>query len=664
MGILNTLEKRQGFGPADDFWYRPTWMSGAAGSKEASPEQALSVSAWFCGISIIAGTMGSMPLKLYRRNGAAREEVKDDPRHWLMYRRPNRFQTAFEWREMCQGHLLARGNAYSRIVRDRAGRPTDLLPLHPDRVEVRVEAGEVVYKVQTTTGEKTYPAKDVLHMRGMGGNGLTGWSVAALARRSLGYALQLENHGSELMGNKARPGGVLSTDQVLKKETKDALAQGWDSMFTGGGLGKTAVIDAGLSWQQVGFSAEDAQFLDSRKFQITDVARWLNIPPHFLKDLERATFGNIEQQSLEFAVHTIRPWAERWEQRLDLAFLEDDERGELFYKFSLDALLRGDQESRANFYQSLFNMGSLSPNDIRAKEDMNPVEGGDQRFVQLNLMPLEQAGELVQLPTPSPPDSEPPQRSAEHRTEDRAWEMRTTRSARLRLRFRQTHQRLMQNAAERLVKREVQDLRRLLDAVEDGDVDEFLRRLDRYTEGLPATARKIMAPLLAAYIDLVADAAAEEVELNEIDEARVEAWKASYIDGFTQAHTTETAGKLRDTMTEAGGDPFTNARGMLDRWDEQRGAAIAAREAVTAGGGAAVMVYALAGMGAVWRNTGTEDCPYCEMLEGRTVRVGERFLREGETLDPGGVDPLTVKRSVGHPSAHKGCDCYVQAWRG
>lgn len=652
--MLSMLERRQTFSATDDFWYRPIWMAGSEDGKAVSPEEALALSAWYNGIAIIAGTIASLPLKLYRRDGKAREEVTDDPRNWLVFRRPNPYQTAMEWREMMQGHLLTRGNSFCRILRDHLRRPVTLLPIHPDRVTVEITGSGIVYKVRTSGGgQETYPERDILHMRGLGADGIMGYSVAALARRSLGYALALEGHGSELMGNKARPGGVLQTDQVLRREQKEQLAQSWDQMYSGGGIGRTAVLDAGLAWQQVGFSAEDAQFLESRKFQTTEVARWLNLPPHFLKDLERATFSNIEQQSLEFVTHTVRPWVERWEQRLDLVLLDESERQEFFFKFTLEALLRGDQAARSAFYKALFEMGALSPNDIRSKEDMNPVEGGDQRFVQLNLVPLEDAGMVATqaLTEPSAPEPPPAERSLP--VEDRA-----ARSATLRLRLRAAHQRVIQEASARLVKREVQDLRRLLDATDD--VDEFLRRMERWSEDLPAVVLRTLGPLLYAYMELVAQAAADEVGLENPQE-RTQGWQRAHVEALAARHTSETVGRLRDTMTEAQGDPWVNARRMLDRWSENRAGEIALREAVTAGAGIAAAVYATMGRGVVWRTTGTENCPYCDMLAGRAVAAGARFVSDGETLRPDGAEPMTVGRNVRHPQIHQGCDCYVEA---
>lgn len=656
--ILSTLEKRVA-GPLDDFWYRPAWMSRDM-SKEASPEEAMGLSAWWAGISIISATMGSLPCRLYRRVGEGREVVRDDPRNWMMFRSPNRWQTAFEHREMAQGQALARGNHYSRIIRDRTGLARELYPLHPDRVELHTETGEIVYHVRTKAGIEKYRPEDILHVRGLG-DGLLGWSVVQLARRSLGYGLQLEQHGSELMGNKARPGGVLSTDQVLKPETRKALGEQWDGMYTGGGLGKTAVLDAGLSWQQVGFSAEDAQFLESRKFQVTEVARWLNLPPHFLKDLERSTFSNIEHQAIEFVVHTMRPWAERWEQKLDQALLDESEREEYFFKFSLEALLRGDSAARGAFYNQLFQMGALSPNEVRSFEEMNPVDGGDQRFVQVNLIPLDKAGDPFGDMNAA----------ADRALEDRAAPKIETpdhtavaeRSLRIRQRLRQVHQQLITSAAARLVKREVQDIGRIIDAA-GGDADDFLRRLEIFAEALPGTVRTIMGPLLAAYIELVADAAAEEVEIEELEEGRVAAWSSAYVDGLARGHTTETVGRLTDTVTVADGDPLGNARSMLDRWSESRAANIGLREVVTSAGGVATLVYSMAGFGAVWRTVGSETCPYCRKLEGKRVAAGGRFLEEGETIVPDdGTEPLTVGRGISHPQAHDGCDCTVSAWR-
>lgn len=228
----------------------------------------------------------------------------------------------------------------------------------------------------------------------------------------------------------------------------------------------------------------------------------------------------------------------------------------------------------------------------------------------------------------------------------------------------EAHRALMEAAAGRLVRREVQDLRRLLDAVDDGDVEEFLRRMDIFAEGLPATVRNVMGPLIAAYVDLVADAAAEEIEMDDVPRERVTAWRESYVDALARGHTSETTGKIRDTMTVAEGDPFQNARNMLGRWEENRAASIALREVVTSGGGIATAIYAMAGFGSVWRTVG-ETCPYCSRLDGRTVEAGQKFLEAGDTIDPedGETEPLVVGRGIGHPQAHEGCDCIVSAWR-
>lgn len=668
--ILSLLERRNK-SPLDDFWYKPIWYFGGEGAGSSiSPQKAMTLSAWYAAISLVAGTIGSIPLRLYRRDDQGNAvPVPGDPRDQLVHRMPTPWHTALEWREMAQGHLMARGNTYNRIIRDATGRAIQLEPLRPDKVQVETKGGELVYIHKRKSGDRELAMEDVLHLRGFGSDGITGYSVVALARQTLEYGLGLEKHGAELMQNKARPGGILRTDQVLKKETRDALRAAWDQSYTAEGIGKTAVLDAGLNWQSVGFSAEDAQFIESRSFQITEIARWTNIPPHFLKDLSRATYSNIEQQSLEFVIHTIRPWAERWEQRLDVALLEPEERSDLFFKFSLEGLLRGDAASRAAFYTSLFQLGSISPNEIRKLEDLPTIEGGDQRFVQLNMVPLDQAADpfgsmdnateralahgekrLIELEEPKAPAVI---RSALELEE---------RSLTARRRLMDTYERLIGNQATRIVNREVNDLRRLLDAVEDGDTDEFLRRLAIFEEGLPPAVRSIFGPVLAGYIDLIGAEAADEVQLEELDEERLGAFRDSYVDGFVRGHVTETTGRIRDTMATESGDPFGNVRKMLDRWEESRAAEIGLREAVTAAGAAATTVYQFAGRGARWRTTGRENCPYCDLLDGRSVGPGEKFLQAGETLEPeGDHEPMTINRAVGHPQAHRGCDCSITA---
>ena len=664
---LGQLEERQSQGVLDDFWYTPACMHGRGG-KVQSPEDALGLSAWWNAVAIIAGTMGSLPLKLYRKEGERRVAVRDDPRYRLMFRRPNGWQTAFEWREMAQGHLLVRGNHYSRIVRDQLARPIAIVPLHPERVQPEVRGGEITYRFRTPNGgDELIPMRDMLHLRGLGSNGVTGYSVVAVARESLGYSLQLERFGSQFVENKGRPGGILQSDQVLQKEKRRELGEEWDRQFQGGGLGKTAVIDAGLKWQQVGFSNEDAQWLGSRSHQVTEIARWTNLPPHFLKDLTRATFSNIEEQAIEFVVHTIRPWAERWEQRLDCMLLTEEEQGEFGFKFSLEALLRGDAASRGAFYQLLFNMGAITPNEIRAKEEMNPHEtGGDQAFVQVNLMPLDQAAETFGAMERSlgraqggTGEARLIEASATERFEERA-----VRSITSRRRIMTAYRRLMEEAAGRIVNREVQDLRRIIDAVEDGGVDEFLRRVDVFAEGLPESVRTVMGPVLTTYIELVATEASDEAGLEEPPQESIDRFRSSYVDRMAEGHTSETVGRLRNTALEAQGDAFGNVRRMLDRWQANRAAEMGLRHVVAAGAGAARMIYTMGRLDTVWVTAG-DTCPYCRKLSGRAVGPGERFLEAGDSIDPddGENEPLTVRRAVGHPPAHGGCDCTVASRR-
>ena len=664
---LGQLEERQSEGVLDSFWYTPTWMHGRGG-KVQTPEDALGLSAWWNAIAIIAGTMGSLPLKLYRKEGERRVAVRDDPRYRLMFRRPNGWQTAFEWREMAQGHLLVRGNHYSRIVRDQLGRPVAIVPLHPERVQPEVRGGEIEYRFRAPTGgDELIPMRDMLHLRGLGSNGVTGYSVVAVARESLGYSLQLERFGSQFIENKGRPGGILQSEQMLNKEQRHELGEQWDRMFQGGGLGKTAVIDSGLKWQQVGFSNEDAQWLGSRSHQVTEIARWTNLPPHFLKDLTRATFSNIEEQAIEFVVHTIRPWAERWEQRLDCMLLTEEEQGEFGFKFSLEALLRGDVASRGAFYQLLFNMGAITPNEIRAKEEMNPHDsGGDQAFVQVNLMPLDQAAEpfgaverSLDRALGGTTEARLIEASATERLEERA-----VRSIASRRRIMTTYRRLMEDAAGRIVNRELIALRRILDAVDDGDVDEFLRRLDIFAEGLPPAVRTIMGPVLATYIDLVTADASDEVELEEVPQESVDRFRSSYVERLADGHTSETVGRLRNTALETQGDAFANVHRMLDRWEANRAAEMGLRHVVAAGAGAARMIYTMGRFDTVWVAAG-DTCPYCRKLEGRAVGPGERFLNPGDSIDPedGESEPLVVRRAIGHPPAHGGCDCSVASRR-
>jgi HK97 family phage portal protein len=333
--------------------------------------------------------MASLPIVLYRkRPDGGKDRVTD---HWLyplLCRRPNRYQNPFEWREMLQGHLALRGNAYNQIITNPRGEIIELVPIHPDRVRVELlRSGQFRYRVTDRFGDETIlPRGDVWHLRGLSSDGLLGMSPIELARESLGMALAAQEYGARFFANDAKPtGGWIEFPGSFKDaEAKKIFRESYQQAQSGSNRGKVLVLENGMKFHEVGVTNKDAQFLELRKFQITDIARLFRVPPHMIADLDRATFSNIEQQSLEFVMHTMTPWAERWEAAIerDLIFENED----LEVEFDFANLMRGDAASRSAYYQSGIQNGWLTRNEARAAENLNPIAGLEQPLRPLNMV--------------------------------------------------------------------------------------------------------------------------------------------------------------------------------------------------------------------------------------------------------------------------------------
>jgi HK97 family phage portal protein len=301
-------------------------------------------------------------------------------------------------------HLLIWGNAYAQIIRDGAGRVLSLYPLLPNKVDVqRDEKGQIYYVYARSSEEnpnfKEYgniilKKEDVLHIPGLGFDGLIGYSPIAMAKNAVGMTLACEEYGASFFANGANPGGVLEHPGVLKDPGK--VRESWNAVYRGtSNAHKIAVLEEGMKYQQIGIPPEEAQFLETRKFQINEIARLYRIPPHMIGDLDKSSFSNIEQQSLEFVKYTLDPWVIRWEQSLQKALLLPGEKGKYFIKLNVDGLLRGDYQSRMQGYSIGRQNGWYSTNDIREMEDLNPLsdeEGGNLYLINGNMCKLADAG--------------------------------------------------------------------------------------------------------------------------------------------------------------------------------------------------------------------------------------------------------------------------------
>ena len=286
---------------------------------------------------------------------------------------------------MMQGHLCLRGNAYAQIMPGLRGSMSELIPIHPDMVTVdQLENNRLLYTVKRKGGGKDeYRQDQIFHIRGLSTSGITGLSPITMARESLGLSKATEMHGAKLFSNGASPGGVIEHPGKLLPKAYNQLRESWQQAHGGvQNAHKVAILEEGMKWTQMGMSSEDAQFLETRKYQAIDIARIYRVPPHMIAELDRATFSNIEHQSIEFVMHTIRPWLVRWEQAIQRCLINEDD---VFAEFNAEGLLRGDTKSRYEAYASAITNGWMTRNEVRKIENLDPLDGLDEPIQQLNM---------------------------------------------------------------------------------------------------------------------------------------------------------------------------------------------------------------------------------------------------------------------------------------
>lgn len=394
------------------------FMGSSSSGKSVTERSAMQMTAVYACVRILSEAVAGLPLHFYRyKDDGSKEKAIDHNLYYLLHDEPNPEMSSFVFRETLMTHLLLWGNAYAQIIRNGKGDIIALYPLMPNKMQVdRDENGKLYYTYTRSEGEAntmqgssvTLEPKDVLHIPGLGFDGLVGYSPIAMAKNAIGLAIATEEFGSKFFANGAAPSGVLEHPGTIKDPSR--VREAWQSQFGGSGnSGKVAVLEEGMKYTPISISPEQAQFLETRKFQINEIARIFRVPPHMVGDLEKSSFSNIEQQSLEFVKYTLDPWVVRWEQSLSRSLLSEDEKKQYFFKFNLEGLLRGDYQSRMNGYAIARQNGWMSANDIRELEDLDKLsaeQGGDLYLVNGNMLPLNKAGAYAEKNNEKETDNE------------------------------------------------------------------------------------------------------------------------------------------------------------------------------------------------------------------------------------------------------------------
>ena len=407
MGLINKLFKSRDHPEVDNRTVGSSYsfyMGGSSAGKNVNERSAMQMTAVYSCVRILAEAVAGLPLHLYRyKEDGGKERAIDNNLYHLLHDEPNKEMSSFIFRETLMTHLLLWGNAYAQIIRNGKGEVVALYPLMPNKMQVDRDENDELYYIYTRSSDEAktmegvtvyLTPRDVLHIPGLGFDGLVGYSPIAMAKNAIGLAIATEEYGAKFFANGAAPSGVLEHPGTIKDPSR--LRENWNSTFGGSAnSGKVAVLEEGMKYTPISISPEQAQFLETRKFQIDEIARIFRVPPHMVGDLEKSSFSNIEQQSLEFVKYTLDPWIIRWEQSLSRALLNEDEKRNYFFKFNLEGLLRGDYESRMSGYATARQNGWMSANDIRELENLDKIpaeDGGDLYLINGNMLPLNKAG--------------------------------------------------------------------------------------------------------------------------------------------------------------------------------------------------------------------------------------------------------------------------------
>ena len=371
--------------------------------KAVTEKSSMELTAVYACVRVISEAIASLPLGVYMDDNGRRQKATDHPLYRIVHDEPNPEMTSFSFRETMMIHLLLWGNAYAQIIRNGKHEVQALYPLMPDRMRVdRDEHGNLYYEYQKLDSDAPvtkgslirFKPESILHISGLGFDGLVGYSPIAMAKNVIGMTQSCEEYGSKFFKNGAYPGGVLEHPGTLADP--DKIREDWNRTFGGSSnAGKVAVLEEGMKYQAVSFSPEQSQLSTTRAYQLNEIARIFRVPPHMIGDLSKSSYASIEQQNLEFVQYTLDPWFARWEQAMARQLLSEEDKSKYYFKFNADGLLRGDYNSRMSGYSIGRQNGWLSANDIRKLEDMDLIpeeEGGDLYLINGNMAKLKDAG--------------------------------------------------------------------------------------------------------------------------------------------------------------------------------------------------------------------------------------------------------------------------------
>ncbi len=658
--ILRSL-KWPTWGPTDGRWYYPFGGTETKAGVRVSEENAIKYLTVFACVSLVAGDIGWLPLLLYQRLPDGGKRRVNNRLADILHTTPNQEMSAMNWKEASQAQLMLWGNTYSQIER---GSRDEVIGLHlipdPGAVSVgRLSNGELQYSWTGADGRKREKSrKEILHIPGFGFNGLVGKSLITIAREAIGMGLAVDDFGATYFGKGTHPSALVTLKKPLGSEIEKPYIKSLSAQHAGLGNAHTLmVLQNDEAYQSLTISPEDSQFLQTRNHQKIEICGMYHVPPHKIAiHGANSNYNNLEQENTGYVMSCLIHWAARWEQQIALQLLTPQERMSGFFtEFKLQALLRGDQASRAAYYKEMFGTGSMSPNDIRKKENDNPVEGGDQYFIPVSMIPMDQAG----VPYSNEPRSQLPQETREAK-----------RAASLVLRDRliNRYKPLFRNAIQGIVNREALAIKKKITRERKNRSKEDMSTwLDKFYADFPEYVRTKFGPTFTSYAEANQDMAIDEIHgtpptSGETDEFN--GYVAGYIDNYTTQYVDGSNGQLQALLEE---DNYLDAiETRVDEWVEKKADKQTGTEVINGQSAVYNLVAFAAGASVYWRNRG-ESCPYCRQMEGKKIGRSGAFLEGGGAVkakdaDGNELTPMKVRNTKQHPQLHQGCDCYTSVF--
>ncbi|MDD5013734.1 MAG: phage portal protein [Atribacterota bacterium] len=640
------------------------WLRGRDVGEESfagipiTPERAVKYSAVLACSRIISEGIASVPLFVYKRIEGGKEKATDHYLYDILHLQPNERMSSFSFREMMILHLLFWGNSYSNIVYDNSGGISALWPLLPWRMKVESSNGKLQYKYRLPDNtEKIIPNEYVLHIPGMSFDGLVGKSIISCAREAIGLGLALEEFGSRFFGQGTQFGGFVEHPKNIGEKAEKNLRAALRQKYKGlNNAHRLIILEEGMKFTPNHIPLNDAQFLESRKFQKNEIAMMFNVSPHLIKDLDRATLNNIEHLEIEHVVYTLRPWCVRIEQAENIKLLTKSERQVFYIEHLLEGLLRGDIKSRYESYAIGRQWGWLSADDIRALENMNPLPDGQGKiyYMPLNMMPADQVASM------------PNMRSIEI-LKPKAIESRAIRSATHKSRLANNYRGLFADATSRIIQFEKADIlkkAKLIFGKRNINLLNFSDFLNKFYIDKSDEITKRIKPVVGTYGKVVSEAVSEEIG-TVIDDAKLDGFLDDYTSALNKRYAATSKSRLTGIAQNAVAndlDAYGEIEGEFSKWEKERPSVVSLKETIKIAGAVSYFSYKLANIQKIiWINTGSKSCPFCEELNGRVVGIEQPYMSKDSLMEADGKEPLTFSSDVFHPPLHGGCVCMLSA---